>query len=286
MPTYIIQAESGGEIKIGNTLGDPQKRRKNLQTGNPSKLCVIGTVDEPEKILHARFKHLRSAGGTEWFRLEGELKVYLLEKGIVPVFSKPRLEISPSALVDQQGKEEKIPASLSSKLTGDFYDPEDFDVLLARLASEYREQLRSIGVDWSTVQCDHEQRHLRGERSDEVEQASEAENEPTDDDDDDDDCSCDECEDCDCPDCCLERFFLALEQIEGLAGILLDVEDFYYWGIVIICSQGPFGQIVKQVNAIAFEHFWPMDEYGFTIEVISLSATGQYRLEHIAWRSY
>lgn len=65
---YFIQEGLHGNIKIGRTSGDPQKRVAQLQCGNPRKLRLIGTVSEEfnaEKDWHEAYgmHHIRG----EWF---------------------------------------------------------------------------------------------------------------------------------------------------------------------------------------------------------------------------
>ena len=64
---YIIQSDVTGMIKIGRSK-DPQKRLKQLQTGNPSRLKLIASFKGEgwkEKILHENLKKYRLEG--EWF---------------------------------------------------------------------------------------------------------------------------------------------------------------------------------------------------------------------------
>ena len=54
-------------MKIGKTTKEVSKRLGSLQTGNVSKLLVIGTTDKyTEEYLHERFRTWRITG--EWFR--------------------------------------------------------------------------------------------------------------------------------------------------------------------------------------------------------------------------
>lgn len=65
--TYVIQAESGGPVKIGRTDKPVETRLKSLQTGNPEKLRIIYVFngDWYEKHIHDRFADRRLVG--EWF---------------------------------------------------------------------------------------------------------------------------------------------------------------------------------------------------------------------------
>lgn len=67
---YIIQSDVSGNIKIGRSK-DPQKRLKQLQTGNPNKLKLIAEFKGEgwkEKILHDRLAFYRLEG--EWFKYD------------------------------------------------------------------------------------------------------------------------------------------------------------------------------------------------------------------------
>lgn len=71
---YFIQDSDTLHVKIGHTRGDPAARLKDLQTGNPSKLVLLGTMpggQAEEAGLHQRFAAARAAG--EWFRPVPEL---------------------------------------------------------------------------------------------------------------------------------------------------------------------------------------------------------------------
>lgn len=80
MNIYLFNVEGTEIYKIGFTKGDPKKRLKNLQTGNPFKLVVTEVYQSKygrklEKILHRTFEankiydfndlHLKG----EWFQL-------------------------------------------------------------------------------------------------------------------------------------------------------------------------------------------------------------------------
>ena len=64
---YIIQSDKSGMIKIGRSK-DPNKRLKQLQTGNPNKLKLIASFKDMgwrEKLLHERLSEWSEQG--EWF---------------------------------------------------------------------------------------------------------------------------------------------------------------------------------------------------------------------------
>lgn len=75
----IYLARCRDVYKIGYTASDPAKRIKSLQTGNPSRIELIGTVPgsyEEEDRLHVRFAAKRVSG--EWFALDDEDVEYIL----------------------------------------------------------------------------------------------------------------------------------------------------------------------------------------------------------------
>ena len=69
--TYFIQSTLGGSIKIGCSK-DPSARLKDLQTGNPEKLQILGVIHKNvETKIHEKFSHLKAIG--EWYKPEPEL---------------------------------------------------------------------------------------------------------------------------------------------------------------------------------------------------------------------
>ena len=79
---YIIQSSYTGMIKIGRSK-DPEKRLKQLQTGNPNKLKLIASFENQgwqEKSLHEILESHRLEG--EWFSYDcvGNIPAYLYEQ--------------------------------------------------------------------------------------------------------------------------------------------------------------------------------------------------------------
>lgn len=78
---YFIAASGTGNVKIGFSADDPNKRLRSLQTGCPNELELLysepGAVAD-EKAYHALFAHLRVRG--EWFRDDTELRAFLDSK--------------------------------------------------------------------------------------------------------------------------------------------------------------------------------------------------------------
>lgn len=74
---YLIQSLENGYYKIGVSK-HPQKRMKQLQTGNSSQLKLIETylsnrAHQIEKTIQRRFSHNRMEG--EWFELSIENEI-------------------------------------------------------------------------------------------------------------------------------------------------------------------------------------------------------------------
>ncbi len=77
---YFLQAEVVGHIKIGVTESKNAQRLKDLQTGSPLKLHLVGyaQAEKPIKVehrLHARFQSARLHG--EWFRPVPDLLAFI-----------------------------------------------------------------------------------------------------------------------------------------------------------------------------------------------------------------
>ena len=74
---YFIR--SGDWVKIGHTKKSARIRLKELQTGNPIELKLLGSVEgdhREECRLHDLFSPFRGFG--EWFSFKGELESYIL----------------------------------------------------------------------------------------------------------------------------------------------------------------------------------------------------------------
>jgi hypothetical protein len=68
---YFIGCSEPLSIKIGFTSKAPQERLKQLQTGNPMPLLLLGWypgTTKDERIIHEKLAHLKMQG--EWFRLD------------------------------------------------------------------------------------------------------------------------------------------------------------------------------------------------------------------------
>lgn len=74
---YFVYDEGAEAVKIG-VAGDPLRRLDQLQTGNPRRLALLGTIPggrgiESEIHDHFRPVHLRM----EWFRATDEVLVQI-----------------------------------------------------------------------------------------------------------------------------------------------------------------------------------------------------------------
>ncbi len=79
---YLIQSLENGYYKIGVST-QPQKRLKQLQTGNSSTLKLIDAflseyAMKIEKSLHNRYSYLKKEG--EWFDLSIEIEVNFIDE--------------------------------------------------------------------------------------------------------------------------------------------------------------------------------------------------------------
>lgn len=78
---YLIQSLENGYYKIGVSK-HPQQRILELQTGNSSKLKLIGVhqskfVNQIERALQRRYEYLRKEG--EWFDLSLQEEVMFIK---------------------------------------------------------------------------------------------------------------------------------------------------------------------------------------------------------------
>lgn len=119
MKTYFIQ-DPRGRIKIG-IAENPRQRLRQLQTGNPEKLVLLGCIeDDHEKDLHHKFRKYRVGG--EWFTAEKELVEYveqiLSDKSLLPTSSQLRLTLTKQLSQEQQCKKLKLSLEyLAKKIT-------------------------------------------------------------------------------------------------------------------------------------------------------------------------
>jgi hypothetical protein len=75
---YFIGNAGRTQVKIGYTEREPEKRVKNMQTGNPFPLAVLATMPGrkgTEAYLHEVFAPVRLSG--EWFELSPTLEAFI-----------------------------------------------------------------------------------------------------------------------------------------------------------------------------------------------------------------
>lgn len=75
---YFVENVDSGHIKIG-WASDPIRRIADMQTGNPSHLVLLATMEGGESIessLHERFQCLHYRG--EWFRRDRSLYDFIV----------------------------------------------------------------------------------------------------------------------------------------------------------------------------------------------------------------
>ena len=68
--TLVYLLRAGNRYKIGYTTSAVEQRIKSLQTGNPLKIELLGTMPgtlKDERMLHAKYHAYRVEG--EWFTL-------------------------------------------------------------------------------------------------------------------------------------------------------------------------------------------------------------------------
>jgi len=83
---YVIQAMEGvGRVKIGSSV-NPEMRLRELRTGSPVQLRIIGRVKRDdaraaERVIHAELIEYRRH--LEWFEFTDMVKAKLLKHGVV-----------------------------------------------------------------------------------------------------------------------------------------------------------------------------------------------------------
>lgn len=84
---FITEIPYSGCVKIGMTRGPVEKRMKQLQTGNPRKLCIIAVVYvrdalAVEKQLHKKYTTRHNFG--EWYNFDNsELPKLIKEESAI-----------------------------------------------------------------------------------------------------------------------------------------------------------------------------------------------------------
>lgn len=89
---YFIEGRHTGLIKVGFTEHDPKVRLRDLQTGSPDTLSLIGVVDGDQKLereLHDSFVLFWHHG--EWFEPCYEIRTYLEDNNLLDAPYSPFL---------------------------------------------------------------------------------------------------------------------------------------------------------------------------------------------------
>jgi hypothetical protein len=78
---YIMRNGSEPLFKVGISV-DPERRRRQLQTGNPRRVKLLWSVEVPdaqktEGVLHAYLRERGCAIRGEWFELQDDVVVML-----------------------------------------------------------------------------------------------------------------------------------------------------------------------------------------------------------------
>jgi hypothetical protein len=108
--TYVIEADTG-QLKVGIAL-HPQQRLKELQTGSPVPLRLLGTIPggrAVEKLLHDTFKEHRLQG--EWYspEIRDPLTTLLSILGS-PTPNEKERDADPAQVPERGGEEEGVPS--------------------------------------------------------------------------------------------------------------------------------------------------------------------------------
>ena len=82
----ILEVNQHGEEyhKIGISKNTPEKRVRQLSTGNPNEIRVLSTYEsvnykKVEKWLHSRFSTKKTLANNEWFNLTNEQVLSFLD---------------------------------------------------------------------------------------------------------------------------------------------------------------------------------------------------------------
>jgi hypothetical protein len=105
---YVISGSKDGPVKIGFS-NNPYSRLKDLQTGNPQKLFICGTLgfkekypaELVEKLLHQHLTNNNVRAEGEWFYInakEAVLMLHCFPQGREDIFKK--LEINDTKIIN------------------------------------------------------------------------------------------------------------------------------------------------------------------------------------------
>ena len=82
---YVIQSGNRDMFKVGFTSTNVEKRKKELQTGNPDKLHTVYELEHDdawqiEQKLHARLAGYLTEAQNEWFNITKESLFKIIER--------------------------------------------------------------------------------------------------------------------------------------------------------------------------------------------------------------
>jgi len=74
---FCVNKDGSEGYKIGITKNDPNKRVKQLQTGNESKIQLLNqykseNFSKVEKMMHLKYSSYKTEANNEWFSLEAD----------------------------------------------------------------------------------------------------------------------------------------------------------------------------------------------------------------------
>lgn len=135
MPVYIIAASPDGPCKIG-IAGDPSKRLKALQTGNPFPLTLyhvesVGNAAKAvERAVLQALSHRQCEGGEEWFNIgpaEARIQVRTAAAtaGVFFDDKKTLYEIQDDSMQRWFGELKKLEDEWDEEAKGQFEEPPD-----------------------------------------------------------------------------------------------------------------------------------------------------------------
>lgn len=77
---YFAYSQNDDSVKIGYTKNNVRNRLKALNTGNSSKLILLGYINgdkEVESYLHNKFSKYKKHYNLEWFYFNDEIREYI-----------------------------------------------------------------------------------------------------------------------------------------------------------------------------------------------------------------
>jgi T5orf172 domain len=148
MTVYFVEMEGENRIKIGYTAGSAERRMAQLQTGQPQKLRLLGTIPgerDAEQGLHKEFKAYRGNG--EWFFADAEVRaaIQTVIDGQLPWYHAK----GPRLLRDKMERMETAWVDAFSPMSGMDQSSFDcsFDITKGESKEDRRKKLRALGSE-------------------------------------------------------------------------------------------------------------------------------------------